>query len=283
MKKYLLILALVTLVMSCTRIDAGYTGLKIDLLGDDKGNVTEVPPGRYFNMSPNIDYKSFPLFVQNYKWTEGHDEGSPNDEAIRFQTKEGMLITADVGVTFTVNPEPGSARILFLSYRNGIEEIIDGPMRNAVRDAFNKFGAMYTADEIIGEGKTPLIASVTQEIKARFAPSILVDTISWLAAPRPPQQVIDALNAKVEATQKAIQRENEVRSSEAEAKKAVAVAQGEAEAMRIKAEAQAEANRIISASLTDRLIQQNWIEAWDGKLPTVSTDGNTSMIMDMRP
>ncbi len=267
--------------MSCTKIPAGYAGLKIDLMGDQKGAVTEVPPGRYLDLSPNIEYDKFPLFVQTYVWTEGKDGGSPNDEAIRFQTSEGMQIAADIGITFTLNPEPGTAKSLYLKYRRGIEEIIDSPLRNAVRDSFNRHGAKFTADQIIGDGKTALIAMVYEDVKNQFLPDIQIQALSYLKSPRPPQEVIDALNAKVQATQLAMQKQNEVASAKAEADKIIETARGKAESILIEAKAQSEANRLLSQSMTPNLIQQKWIEKWNGVLPTVASD-NGGMIVDLR-
>lgn len=45
----------------------------------------------------------------------------------------------------------------------------------------------------------------------------------------------------------------------------------------------AEANKIISESLTDRLIQQQMYEKWDGKLPTyVGGDASIPVLNDMK-
>ena len=57
--------------------------------------------------------------------------------------------------------------------------------------------------------------------------------------------------------------------AEANAKIAVAKAEGEAKAMKIKADAEAYYNRTIAASLSKLIIQEDWIEKWDGKLPQV--------------
>lgn len=253
-RSLLAVLAMALVFASCTKIPAGYVGLKIDLMGDGTGAVTEVPPGWKPDMSPSLEYKKFPQFIQTYGWTEGKDEkmGSPTDEAIRFQTSEGMQIVADVGVTFALNPTPGSAKALYLAYRGGIEEFIDGPLRNAVRDSLVKHGAKYTADQVIGEGKTPLIEVVQKDVTERFSSYVVINTVSWLASPRPPQQVIDALNAKVQATQLAIQKENEVRSAKAEAEKEIEKARGKAQAIYLEAEAQAKANKLLNESLTGR-------------------------------
>ena len=60
--------------------------------------------------------------------------------------------------------------------------------------------------------------------------------------------------------------------AQAEADKITAEAQ--AEIVRIQAEAQAEANRKLSESITDKLVEYRKIEAWDGKMPVVMGSDN---------
>ena len=47
--------------------------------------------------------------------------------------------------------------------------------------------------------------------------------------------------------------------------------------MRIKADGEAYYNRTIAASLSERIVQEDWIEKWDGKLPTYQ-GGSTPLI-----
>ncbi len=93
--------------------------------------------------------------------------------------------------------------------------------------------------------------------------------------------MIAALNSKIEATQRAQQRENELREAEAQAKKDIAKADGSARCMYVEAEAQAksslikakseaEANILLAQSITPELIQFLSVQQWDGKLPQVS-------------
>lgn len=76
--------------------------------------------------------------------------------------------------------------------------------------------------------------------------------------------------------QAALKAENEVKKAEADAKIEVAKAEGAAKAMKIKADAEAYYNRTISASLSHMIVQEDWIEKWDGKLPQVQ-GGNGMM------
>ena len=60
----------------------------------------------------------------------------------------------------------------------------------------------------------------------------------------------------------------------------IAKAEANAEATIIKAEAQAEANRLLSESLTDEVLKQQYYEKWDGKLPNVMTDDGSNVIVN---
>ena len=52
-------------------------------------------------------------------------------------------------------------------------------------------------------------------------------------------------------------------------------AQKDAETKIINAKAEAESNKILEKRLTNKLLVQQYLKKWDGKLPTVSGDGNT--------
>lgn len=51
------------------------------------------------------------------------------------------------------------------------------------------------------------------------------------------------------------------------------IAKAEAEARMIAAEGEAKANEIVSASITDKILEKSTIEKWDGKLPVVAGNG----------
>lgn len=83
--------------------------------------------------------------------------------------------------------------------------------------------------------------------------------------------------------QSALKAKNEVEKAKAEAEIAVAKAEGDAKAMRVKADAEAYYNRTISASLSSMIVQEDFIEKWDGKLPTYMMGGNNNNVMKILP
>lgn len=91
--------------------------------------------------------------------------------------------------------------------------------------------------------------------------------------------MIDEKNASIQARLKA---ENQAKQADAEAKVKIATAQGEAQALLVRAKAEAEANRLRQTSLTSLLVQQQWIQKWDGKLPTTQAGGNSSFMIPIK-
>jgi len=261
---------------ACSKVPAGNVGIKVYLLGGDKGvDSEELGPGRYW-IGVNEDLFIFPTFTQNYVWTQSATEGSPTDEALSFQTIEGLSVSADVGISYHIDPTKVSA--VFQKYRKGVDEITSIYLRNMVRDALVKSGSTRPIESVYGSGKSDLLADVENIVKEQCGSlGIIVEKISFVGDFRLPKQVTDAINAKIEATQKAQQRQNEVAEAEAAANKIRAEAKGTADAILTKAEAQSKANKILAESITPQLVQYETIKTWNGVLPTV-TGGATPLI-----
>lgn len=116
---------------ACVTVPAGNVGIKVNLLGSDKGVDDEQKSvGRYMR-GMNESWFIFPTFTQNYVWTKNPTEGSENDESITFQTKKGMSASADVGISYHIKAY--SVFKVFQKYRKGVDEITDIFLRNMVR------------------------------------------------------------------------------------------------------------------------------------------------------
>ena len=264
---------------ACQKVPAGFVGVKVYLLGGAKGvDIEELGVGRYW-VGVNEEIYTFPVFQQNVTWTKNISEGNPVDESFTFQTKEGMEVSADIGMSYSIDPK--KVTTLFQTYRKGIEEITDIYMRNHVRDAINQIASTMPVESVYGEGKAKLITDVQKIVSDKVAPiGIKVDKIYLIGTFRLPAPVLAALNSKIEATQKAQQLENEIRGKEAEAKKLVAEAQGKAEARMKEAKAEADSNRMITESITTTLVEYMKVQKWSGNLPQVT--GNSTPIVDLR-
>jgi regulator of protease activity HflC (stomatin/prohibitin superfamily) len=262
---------------SYSKVPAGHVGVKMYMLGADKGLDHEVvTPGRYW-LGWNTDLMLFPTFTQQYVWTASSVEGSENNESITFQASSGATIVGDFGISYYLEKDKISD--IFQKYRRGVDEITDTYLRNIVRDELNKQASKLDVTAIYGIGKADFMQSVQDSVALQVVDvGIIIEKLSVIGKFSLPKSVVDALNRKIEATQKAEQRENEIRTAEAEAKKALVVAEGQAAAILKVADAQAKANRLLSSSLTQKIIDREAIRKWNGILPTMTGSGAIPLV-----
>lgn len=244
--------------MCFTMVNPGYVGVVVDMLGGRKGvTPKELHVGMHW-IAPWKKIYQFPIFEQNTSW-----------KGFTFQTSEGMAVDADVGITYHLRPD--SIPTVFQKYRRGMKEINDVFVMNFLRDAINK-AASKTCIEDLYSGKQGFFDDVEAHVRSDLAPlGIELSRIYLIGRFHFPDTVIAALNSKIEAMQRAQQRENELREAEAEAKKQVAKAEGAARCAILKAESEAKANIVLSHSITAELISWQSVQKWDGKLPHVTS------------
>jgi regulator of protease activity HflC (stomatin/prohibitin superfamily) len=294
-RRLLIFIALicVALFFGCqatTRVDAGHVGIRVKLAGSDRG-VQDMPVVMgwviYNPVSEQIII--FPTSVQNVIWTASPHEGRPIDESITFSSSEGVNVNADVGLSFHI--EPTLAPKLYGRFRqNDMLALADTYVHNVVREAFNDVTSKMAVQDIYGAGKSTMLAEVTKKCRdALDKDGFVIDQLTINGALRLPQNVADAINRAMEATQNAIQSENKVRQVKAEAEQAITQAHGQAEATRQKAEGEADAilirarseakaNEIIRLSTSPAVLQYRALEHWDGKLPTFNGSGQMPML-----
>lgn len=253
----------VYLLCNIETVQAGYVGVRVNLYAEKGVQNEVVGTGRYF-IGINEKLYQFPTFNQlkNY---EGF---------FTFQTSDAMDVQANVGVEYNI--DPAKVATVFTTYRKGIEEITDVNLRQYISDALIKNAVSMDINQLTQGGKTKLLESVTSDIRKKLdLVGVRIVKLSWMTDLRYPEQVRQSINAKIEATQRALLRENEVAQSRAEAEKVRVVAQGEADARLTRARAEAEAIAIKAKALRDNpgILQLNAIDKWNGVLPVYMTDG----------
>jgi regulator of protease activity HflC (stomatin/prohibitin superfamily) len=260
-----LTIAVALLLSACSSVPPGNVGVLVHKFGGDKGvDTEEVQTGRYW-LTWNEEMYTFPTFSQTATWVKG----PAVDESVTFQTSEGLTVNTDVGITYAVDPK--SVTKIFQKYRKGIDEITDVYLRSMVRDAFVNESSSRPIESVYGTGKRELLEAVKKRIDSQTANlGIVVENIYWIGDLRLPPTVVESINAKIQATQKAQQRETEVAESRAKAEKAIAEARGTAESQLAIAKAEAEAIELRGRALRQYLevIKLNEVEKWNGQLPT---------------
>jgi len=265
-----LLLSLILFKSCFQRVQPGEVGVVVNLLGSHKGVEDEELRVGYHFIKPWCKVFVFPIFEQNHQWIE--------KEGFSFQTSEGLAVHADIGITF--NLQPDRVHELFAKYRRGMDEITHLFIRNNLRDAINRGAAKLKIEELYGSAKEAFFTNVLNQVQTELSPlGFNISHLYIIGQFNVPETVRTALNSKIEAIQRAQQRENELREAEAQARKEVAVMSGLAQSKLIQAEADAKANRLISQSLTKEMLQWEALKKWDGRLSVVS--GSPNNIIDI--
>jgi len=260
----LIFIIVMSIFMRCTRVDSSEVGIKFNKLSlTDQGKLDAVTVTGYVFYCPiTTDVYTYETRVRQ-----------ANYDAFTIQTKDGSKFSMDPNLNYRILRE--QAIDVFAKYRKSLDYIEDTYMRTAIKDAYRINANKYTADELIAHR-----AEFEDNVKAMLDSTLMGEGFyveQFTSQIEPPKSLTDMIDAKNAAVQKALQAENEVKKAEADAKIEVAKAEGAAKAMKIKADAEAYYNRTISASLSTMIVQEDWIEKWDGKLPQVS-GGNTPFI-----
>ena len=253
----------------CERIDAGHVGVKVNMYGTGKGvdDVTEVTGWVFYNpFSTKI--VEFPTFVQHKEYKQVIEDGKVTiDESFVVNSKDGSEFHVAPIVNYSVQRE--KVPYIFSKYRRTLEEIENGFLKTAIYDAFRLVANSYPADALISN-REEFEIKVRQMLEKQLLPEgfVLAQFTSNLVYPETFKKAIEAKN---NAVQTALTAENQVKTAEAEAKIKIAKAEGNAQAMLTQARAEAEANNLKQKTLSSMLLQQQWIEKWDGKLPVYGT------------
>ncbi len=189
-------------------------------------------------------------------------------------SKDLQTVTTEVTVNY--HPDPESINILYkevgLNYQNRI-------IAPAVEEVVKQVTANYNAEELIT--KRPQVKSdIEAEITKRLNVYNLITEVISITDFQFSSLFSSAIESKVEAEQKALKAENDLRRIEVEARQRAAQAEGIAAANIAEANGEAQAIKIINEALAQNPNYLEWLktQAWDGKLPLVVGEGGTPFI-----
>lgn len=271
MKHFIAVLLAVSVVGCAKRVEPGHVGVKINLYGGNRG-VQEIPvvTGMVWYNPFTTSIYEYPTFVQVAAWQ--NVEGK--NEELTFNSREGLIIRADVSLAYQLDGV--KVPHFYVQFRSdNIDGFTHGFLRNIARDAFNEEAAGYSVEELYSNRKEEFLGKVRARINAQVgAYGVRLEQMGFIGAPRLPENVMAALNGKIQAIQDAQRAQNRVQQATAEARIAVAKAQGEAES-----------NRLLTMSLSASLlqwraleIQQQAVAKWNGTLPTFTGSGTVPFV-----
>ena len=276
----IMLVGILLFVLGCSFeiIPTGYTGVRTTF-----GQVSQetVPNGLCMKIP----------FVQDIKKVNNKQQDTTIDATIWGETKEKTPVYAtDIVVSYQLSADKSSW--LYANVSNVNNLIDDKIVASAVKSALVE----HTVETVTNRSyiEPSALEKLQIALNEKYGEyTIVVKTIvindmdfeeSYNAA------IAEKSIASQNKQRQAIENETAIAKAEADKKVAIAnaeaqaeakriAAEAEAEALLIAAEAEAEANRKLTESLTDEVIENKKIEKWDGKLPVVS--GDSGSIIDI--
>lgn len=204
------------------------------------------------------------------------------DNRIQKQTVNLSCFSSDiqeVSMTYTVNYQINKANAQNI-YKNIGTDYYNTVIIPCITESTKVITAKYSAEDLVSE-RTNLATAIEDELTKKLE-SFNVELVSTSIED---MDFTDAFTTAVEekqvAQQNKLRAETEAEKAKIEAEAAAEVkriqAQAEADAKLIQAEAEAEANRKVSESLTGEILQNKFIDTWNGELPLV-TGGEGSLL-----
>ena len=249
----LLVFIATVVFSSFTVISAGHTGVQVTL-----GEVNPVPltEGVHF-VNPISSVKDVDVRLQKDQLT-GANAG----------TKDLQQVHTDIVVQYRLNAS--KVPQIYRDFGLNVDEKVLGP---AINEAFKTVTAHYTSEELITK-RQQVSEEIQTHLKAKVAPfDIDVSGISLVNFGFSADYQ-KAIEQKVISVQQTAKAEQDLRRIEVEAKSRIAQAEGEAKAISIQAQA-------IQSNGGQNYVQLQWIEKWNGQLPTTVLNGSNGMMLNM--
>ena len=277
------IIGLIIGIFMCTeKIPAGYVGVVYNMNG---GIEDDVLTQGFKIVAPTKKVTLYSIALEQSYMTKGEQGDSPDDESFEIPTKEGAALEVDVA--FSYSYELSEVPQTFTRFRgqNG-KEILKSFIKPKMQAWIKEITPTFSMISIVSTQRGEVNKTLTEQLQNRFRPyGIVIDNIA-LADVRPDAETDEAIRkkikaqedletAKVNAEKDKVEANRDKEVAQINAEKAKIEAQGKADAMKIEAEGEATANKMISESLSDKLIENKKVEKWKGDVPKVQGAGNT--------
>jgi hypothetical protein len=248
---------------SIEKIDSGHKGLKINLIGNQRG-------------VSSYQYKTGWVFYNS--WTEQVLEFPTYQQHIEYEDQGVILkggFSATIKPTFNYSLREDAIGDMFVNLRKDIKEIEQGWLKNAIIGAVNDVANTWEVDSIFNH-RQAFEAAIVTECNVRLSKWFNVSQLRTNIIP--PDALQESIIAKTKAIQQAEASEQQAIAAISEGRRKVAVARADSAETIINAQAAALAIKIKQNQLSPLYIEYVKWNAWDGKLPTTVAGGSGTLL-----
>lgn len=277
-----LIIAAVCCVICLERIPAGYVGVVYSMNG---GIQEELLTQGFHLVAPTKSVKEFSIGNEQIVLSKDSRDGSEGDDSFLVSTADNANISISFQMSYRYKQDEVVKTYTKFRGMNG-EDIVNSRVRTILKAKISEVTTVYTMMDIYsgdrGKINDEITAFLNNELGKEFGIEVIDASIIDV---HPDAQLQKTIQDRVTAMQKKqqaqaeqetirVQNETKIMQAEADAKAAEIAAQSAANIKMIQAQAEAEANKIIDASLTDKVIEKTMVDNWNGKLPSVVGDAD---------
>ena len=269
------------LVSFIVKIGAQDVGVKVT----PRGVSDEELQTGWHIVAPWNDVHKMDKTVWVYTCAYSTKEGNKADaDAIWAPTKDGIKMGFDVSVSWKIIPSAASWIYSNVTENDGEESgrylwLEENVIRPKLKSGLALTVSKYTPIEAYSTAREHIQAEVKQRIENEVKEyRLIVDQVDIREVYYNPEYEASINNKKL-AEQEALrlievtkQKQEQLKQAEIDKNIAIQQAEGEAKALQIKG---------TSIAKNPKIIELEWINKWDGKLPTYSVGGNTSMLLSV--
>jgi hypothetical protein len=245
------------------KIDAGHKGLKINLIGNQRG-------------VSSYQYKTG--WVLFNTWTEQVLEFPTYQQHIEYEDQGVILkggFSATIKPTFNYSLREDAIGDMFVNLRKPIQEVEQGWLKNAIIGAVNDVANTWEVDSIFNH-RQAFENAIVMECNNRLSKWFNVSQLRTNIVP--PDALQESIINKTKAIQQAEASEQQALAAIAEGKRKVAVARADSAETIINAQAAALAIKIKQTQLSPLYIEYIKAQAWNGELPKTVAGGSGTFL-----
>ena len=202
-------------------------------------------------------------------------------EGLTTQTKDAQYLTSVLDIKYRVNTS--DAYLVFKQFRT-----LDNMSKNLIvpttQRVLEHVTTQYNVIDILGEKRSAVYAELESALREEFA-KYGVEFYSISITDMDAGEALEnAITAEAVAKKEVETAEQNLLKTQTEAKQKSVQAQAEQDAAKIEAEtklieaeAEKKANEMLNQSLSDEILRQQWIEKWNGEMPTYYSGSDDGM------
>lgn len=193
-------------------------------------------------------------------------------ENLTTQTKDAQFLNSTLDIKYRVNKS--NAYVIFTQFRT-LKNMSDNLIVPTTQRVLEHITTKYNVIDILGEKRNDVYSELESALSSEFeqygVEFYAISIVDMDAGDKLENAITDEAVAKkaVEtAEQNLLKAQTEAKQKSVQAQAEQDAAKIEAETKLIEAEAEKRANELLNESLSPDILQKEWIEKWDGKMPT---------------